>query len=112
MSSSPAAEIHQLASIGRLLAGIVHEINTPIGSVFSNNEVPVEESKLKRFPSGFQRRLVISNEFKGMKYVYEEGQCLGEGGFEEEFKGAEARTGFFQGAFEEYVEGGNLGFNP
>jgi signal transduction histidine kinase len=33
------AELHQMASIGRLLAGIVHEINTPIGSVFSNNEV-------------------------------------------------------------------------
>jgi two-component system NtrC family sensor kinase len=37
--SSPASELHQMASIGRLLAGIVHEINTPIGSVFSNNEV-------------------------------------------------------------------------
>jgi two-component system NtrC family sensor kinase len=33
-----AAELHQMASIGRLLAGILHEINTPLGSVFSNNE--------------------------------------------------------------------------
>jgi len=33
------AEAHKLASIGRLSAGIVHEINTPIGSIFSNNEV-------------------------------------------------------------------------
>ncbi len=33
------AEEHQMASIGRLLAGIVHEINTPIGSIFSDNEV-------------------------------------------------------------------------
>jgi signal transduction histidine kinase len=38
-STSPLAELHQMASIGRLLVGIVHEINTPIGSVFSNNEV-------------------------------------------------------------------------
>ncbi len=38
-SSSPTNELHQMASIGRLLTGIVHEINTPIGSVFSNNEV-------------------------------------------------------------------------
>ena len=37
--SPSTAELHQMASIGRLLAGIVHEINTPIGSVFSNNEV-------------------------------------------------------------------------
>ena len=39
MSNSPALELHQMASIGRLLTGIVHEINTPIGSIFSNNEV-------------------------------------------------------------------------
>ena len=39
MSSSPAAELHQMASLGRLLAGIVHEINTPIASIFSNTEV-------------------------------------------------------------------------
>jgi two-component system, NtrC family, sensor kinase len=37
--SFPAAELHQFAAIGRLLAGIVHEINTPIGSIFSNTEV-------------------------------------------------------------------------
>lgn len=32
------AEAHKMASLGRLSAGIVHEINTPIGSVLSNNE--------------------------------------------------------------------------
>jgi signal transduction histidine kinase len=37
--SSPATELHQMACIGRLLAGVVHEINTPIGSIFSNTEV-------------------------------------------------------------------------
>jgi two-component system, NtrC family, sensor kinase len=39
MNSSPAAELHQLAAIGRLLTGIVHEINSPLASVLSNNEV-------------------------------------------------------------------------
>lgn len=28
-----------MASLGRLLAGIVHEINTPIGAILSNNQV-------------------------------------------------------------------------
>jgi signal transduction histidine kinase len=37
--SSPISELHQFAAVGRLLAGIVHEINTPIGSIFSNTEV-------------------------------------------------------------------------
>ncbi|MBZ5584020.1 MAG: HAMP domain-containing histidine kinase [Acidobacteriia bacterium] len=39
MSSPAAAELHQMAAIGRLLTGIVHEINSPLGSIFSNNEV-------------------------------------------------------------------------
>lgn len=38
-STRKLAEAHKLASLGRLSAGIVHEINSPIGSIFSNNEV-------------------------------------------------------------------------
>ena len=38
-ANAQLVEAHHMASLGRLLAGIVHEINTPIGSIFSNNEV-------------------------------------------------------------------------
>ena len=41
-------EAHKMASIGRLSAGIVHEINTPIGSIFSNNEVTVRSLEKAR----------------------------------------------------------------
>lgn len=39
IAHSKLAEAHKMASLGRLSAGIVHEINSPIGSIFSNNEV-------------------------------------------------------------------------
>jgi two-component system NtrC family sensor kinase len=39
LANRKLAEAHKMASLGRMSAGIVHEINTPIGSIFSNNEV-------------------------------------------------------------------------
>jgi two-component system NtrC family sensor kinase len=39
LSNRRLAEAHKMASLGRLSAGIVHEINTPVGSIVSNNEV-------------------------------------------------------------------------
>jgi hypothetical protein len=79
-------------------------------AVYSNKYVPVEEKFLKKFPSGFQQRLVIANEFKGMEWHYEEGQCLGEGGFEEGVKKEEGKSATYKGSLEEEVIGGNLGF--
>ncbi|MCL5743495.1 MAG: ATP-binding protein [Acidobacteria bacterium] len=37
--SQQLVEAHKMASLGRLLASVVHEINSPIGSILSNNEV-------------------------------------------------------------------------
>lgn len=38
-SQRQLVDSYPMVSLGRLVAGIVHEINTPIGSVVSNNEV-------------------------------------------------------------------------
>jgi hypothetical protein len=80
--------------------------------LYSNNLVEVEPTtnNLKKFPSGFQERLIITNAFKGMLWKLEEGQCVGEGGFEEAAKAEEGKTGQYKGALELQVPGGNLGF--
>ena len=75
-------------------------------AVYSNEEVP--NAFPKKFPSGFQTKLLIANEFKGMSYEFEEGQCVGEGGFEEEAKKTEGKTGKYIGTLREEVGGGNL----
>jgi hypothetical protein len=82
------------------------------GITFSNTEVAVTEKQLKKFPSGFQQRLVIFNGWKHLLWNYEEGQCVGEGGFEEEAAHTEGHFGEYHGALEEEVVGGNLGFTP
>jgi len=70
-------------------------------AVYSNIEVPT--TALKSFPSGFQKRLVIANEFKQMEYSIEGGSC-------EEFLQHEFKGGKYVGTLEEQVVGGNLSF--
>lgn len=55
LSSRRLAEAHKMASLGRLSAGIVHEINTPVGSIVSNNEVMLRSlDRIKDLLSGAQ----------------------------------------------------------
>jgi hypothetical protein len=75
-------------------------------AVYSNE--PTANSHLKKFPSGFQTRLKIANEFRGMTYEFEEGQCTGEGGFEEGASKEEGKTGRYTGNLLEEVVGGSL----
>ncbi len=79
-------------------------------ATYSNEEVPVSEKLIKRFPSGMQNKLIVANKFRGMKYSYESGQCKGEGGFEEEAKTTEGHSASYTGTLEEEVPGGNLGY--
>ncbi len=79
-------------------------------AVYTSKQVPVEEREIRKFPSLLQTRLLITNEFKGMEWSFEEGQCLGEGGFEEGAKQEAGKTGLFKGSFEEEIAAGNLGF--
>jgi two-component system NtrC family sensor kinase len=53
------AEEHKMAELGRLLAGIVHEINSPIGSILSNNHVITRSLELvKKALSSGDRGLI------------------------------------------------------
>jgi hypothetical protein len=75
-------------------------------AVYSNEDVA--SGFPAKFPSGFQRKLNIANEFNGMEYEFEEGQCVGEGGFEEEANKSEGKTAKYIGTLREEVKGGNL----
>jgi hypothetical protein len=71
-------------------------------AVFTPEEVA--STKLKPFPSGFQDRLKITNEFKAMEFGIEEaGLC-------EEFSNTEGKGGRYEGALQVEVPSGNLGF--
>jgi hypothetical protein len=78
-------------------------------AVFSNIETPATNMKL--FPSGFQKRMVISNEFKKIlfKYAGEETQCTTAPEFEKlSEEGGGSNTGVYKGQLEERLLTGDL----
>ena len=70
-------------------------------AVFS--PIEVASTKLKAFPSGFQKKLVITNEFTHLVTETEEGKCS-------EFNKTESKTGYYKGSFTEEVVGGNVNY--
>lgn len=74
----------------------------PVAALYSDVLTPA--SNLKLFPSGFQQKLDIANELKGMLYQIEEkGLCS-------EFSNTEKNNGRYSGNLQLEVPGGNLGF--
>jgi hypothetical protein len=64
--------------------------------VFSTEEV--ENKNKKTFPSGFQKKLLIENELKGIEYTFTEGQCS-------EFKNTEGKGSYTGPLIEELIHG-------
>jgi hypothetical protein len=91
----------------------VKAIKDPSGefsaAVFGNAEVAA--TNLKTFPSGFQKRLIIANEFKKLKFKYagEETQCTTAPEFEKlAEEGGGGAAGVYKGSLEERLVGGDL----
>jgi hypothetical protein len=57
--------------------------------------------KLKAFPSGFQKQVIIKSDLKGMEYFLEGGQC-------ENFATQDGTKGQYHGLLKAFVIGGNL----
>ena len=76
--------------------------------LFSNEEV--ENERVKLFPSGFQKKVVVDNELKTLhfKYVGEESQCTNLEEFEKQTEEAGGGTGVYKGKLLEEVAGGDL----
>ncbi len=66
--------------------------------LYSNEEAPT--TRLGMFPTGFQKKLLISNELKGMEYSYTEGQC-------EEYE-KEGKSATYKGTLRDELVGGDL----
>ena len=62
-----------------------------------------ETKKLKKFPSGFQKKVLIENALKNVEYTFVEGQCS-------EWKKIEGKNGMYKGTLLDELIGGDLSF--
>jgi len=76
-------------------------------------ETTLEPVKISaKYPTGKRESLVVNNSFRGIEWEYEEGQCVGEKGFEEEAEKTEGKQATYFGSFATHVRGGNLSYLP
>lgn len=76
-------------------------------ATFANQE-QILAKPTARFPEGIRKRLEITNTFNGLEFEYEEGQCVGEGGFEEGASKTEGKSGKFEAKVLLTVPGGSI----
>jgi hypothetical protein len=81
------------------IKAIKHPEDEFSAAVYSNTEVA--NGKIKQFPSGFQKKLLITSEFKKLESSVEEGKCSG-------FTHPETKTGYYKGTLLEEAKSGNL----
>jgi len=88
---------------------VAHPTEEFSSAVYTNTETPIVS---KKFPSGFQKKLIIANEFKGVKFAYggEETQCetANEKLEEQNNENGGTSSGRYSGKLLEEVVGGNL----
>jgi hypothetical protein len=79
-------------------------------TIFAKEGEPVatfEPGLIKTRPS-----LVFNNAFRGIQWEYEEGQCVGEKGFEEEAEKTEGKSATYFGSFIDGIKEGSFGYTP
>jgi hypothetical protein len=88
---------------------VAHPTEEFSSAVYTNTETPIVS---KKFPTGFQKKLIIANEFKGIKFAYggEETQCetANEKLEEQNAENGGTTGGRYAGTLIEEVTGGNL----
>jgi hypothetical protein len=84
-------------------------VSSKEGEPVATFETQLEPVKISaKYPTGIRESLVFNNAFRGIQWEYEEGQCVGEKGFEEEATKTEGKSATYFGSFKDGVKGGSL----
>ena len=72
-------------------------------AAYSNTEVAVPTNKMKLFPSGFQKQMVVTSDLMHIRSVASGGKC-------EQFNKEETTSGYYKGTVQYQVVKGNLSY--